>query len=142
MTQTIQREVSATSQAKTISNFRARRLVGWGVGLGIAIYLGTLIANWPFTESALVETLQTRSLRTVTIKHFHRTYFPPGCVADGIRFLRIKHPDKPALLIIKQLVVEDNYPALLLCQHRLSKVKMMVCTWLYQQKSRQANQVW
>ena len=108
MTETIQKEVSAASRAKTLRTFCSRRLVFGGLGLGIAIYLGILVVNWPFTETDLVQTLQARSLRTVTIEHFHRTYFPPGCVADGIRFLRIKHPDKPALLTIKKLVVEDN----------------------------------
>jgi hypothetical protein len=112
-------------QARTLRGFHPGRLLVSGLGLGIAIYLGVLAANWPFTEAAMVQTLEARSLRTVTIEHFSRTYFPPGCVVEGIQFLRIKHPDKPALLTIRKLVVEGNYPALLLFRRRLSDVKLI-----------------
>jgi hypothetical protein len=125
MTHTTQEEVSAASQSATLKNFRRWRVLLGSLGLGIAIYVAILAANWPFTKADLVHMLEARSLRTVTIEHFHRTYFPPGCVAEGIGFLRIKHPDKPAVLTIRQLVVEDNYPAVLLCQRRLSNVKLI-----------------
>ena len=123
MTHTIANDVSATRRPLPWKTIRR-----WSIalfGLSIAIYVGILAVNWPFTEGAMIQTLEARSLRKVTIEHFRRTYFPPGCVADGVRFLRIKHPDKPALLTIRQLVVEASYPTLLLCRRRLSNVRLV-----------------
>lgn len=105
--------------------FRRRFLLLSAVAAVALVYAILLTTHWPFTEAALIQTLQERSLRRVTIEQFHRTYFPPGCVAEGIRFLRIKHPDKPALLTIQKLIMEDNYPAILLLQHHLSRVTVV-----------------
>jgi hypothetical protein len=95
------------------------------IALVFVFYAIVLTINWPFTESALVEALQERSLRKVTVARFRRTYFPPGCVADGIRFLRIKHPDQPPLLTIQKLVIEDNYLALLMFRRSLATVRVI-----------------
>jgi hypothetical protein len=80
------------------------------------------IFNWPFTEQALIDVLQERTVRSVTIAHFRRTYWPPGCVAEGIRFLHRKRKDKPSLITIDKLVVEATYPGVLIQRH-LSKVR-------------------
>ena len=125
LTHTTEYAVSSAPQGKTFSSFRRGRLLAGGLVLGIAIYLGVLAVNWPFTEANIIQTLEARSLRRVTIEHFRRTYFPPGCVAEGIRFLRVKHPDRPALLTLGKLVVEGDYPSLLLCRRRLSDVRLI-----------------
>ncbi len=92
----------------------------------VIIFYGIVFAlAWPFTKQDLIDTLQERSLRQVTVADFRNTYFPPGCVAQGIRFLRIKHKEKRPLITIQKLVLEDSYPNLLTFQHRLNTVKVI-----------------
>ncbi|MBV8553893.1 MAG: hypothetical protein JOY54_21545 [Acidobacteriaceae bacterium] len=79
----------------------------------------------PFTEQNVIDVLQERSLSSVTIDRFQTTYFPPGCVAEGVKFLRIKRKDKPPLITIRRLVISASYPSLLTFQRRLSNVRMI-----------------
>jgi len=110
---------------------RQKRRFGLWTWVAIALaavvlfYTVVLALNWPFTKQALISTLQERSLRQVTIDRFHKTYFPPGCIAEGIRFLHIKHKERPPLLTIRKLVVRDSYPQLLLFRHSLSVVRVI-----------------
>ena len=46
-----------------------------------AFYAILFTLYWPFTKQDVIDVLQERSLRTVTIDQFHNTYFPPGCIA-------------------------------------------------------------
>src|SRR5580765_2819547 len=64
---------------------------------GAAVYIVIIAMNWPFTQWAVIDVLQQRSLRAVTIGRFDRTYFPPGCIAEDVRFLHRKHKEKPPL---------------------------------------------
>lgn len=98
----------------------------WLLGLlAIAVlaigYLIFLIVYWPFTEQSLIDVLQERSVRSVTIDHFHQTYWPPGCVAEGISFLHRKHKEKAPLITIQKLVIKSSYTGLIFT-HSLSKV--------------------
>ncbi len=96
-------------------------LVPIGSAVGILVYITVLVLNWPFTQQALIDVLQERSVRSVTVDHFRRTYWPPGCVAEGISFLHRKHKNKPPLITISKLVIKSSYTGLII--HRsLSKV--------------------
>jgi len=72
----------------------------WALGLIIGasvIVIGGLVLivlawNWPFTQQAVTKALRDRFARTVQIRSFRRTYFPPGCVAEGVSFLHRKRP--------------------------------------------------
>lgn len=99
--------------------------VASALAAAILFYWIVLGLNWPFTKQSLIDILQERSLRQVTIEKYRNTYFPPGCVAEGVRFLRIKHKGKPPLITIRKLVLEDSYPNLLTFQRRLSTVKVI-----------------
>ncbi|MGA8595661.1 MAG: AsmA-like C-terminal region-containing protein [Bryobacteraceae bacterium] len=79
---------------------------------------------WPFTKQDVIDTLQERSLRTVTIGQFRRTYFPPGCIAEQIRFLRFRHKDQPPLITIRKLTISNTYPMLFTFQHRIGTVRV------------------
>jgi len=101
----------------------------WALGLvalaALAlVYLMVLALNWPFTERSLIDVLQERSLRSVTVNRFYQTYFPPGCVAEGVSFLHRKDKSKPPLITIQRLVVAGSYSGLLALQHRLSLVRV------------------
>lgn len=89
-----------------------------------AVYAILFNLYWPFTRQAVIEALQDRSLRTVTIGRFQRTYFPPGFVAEQINFLHIQHKEKPPLLTINRLTVETSYPRLLTFQWKLETVRV------------------
>ncbi len=91
------------------------------VGTAYAIVFNTY---WPFTKQAVIDALQDRSLRSVTIGRFQRTYFPPGFVAEQISFLRIQHKEKPPLLTVNRLVAQTSYPHLLTFQWRLETVRV------------------
>lgn len=104
------------------AHLRKSWLVVGAVACLVAIsYIIFVILNWPFTQQALIDVLQERSVRSVTIDHFYRTYWPPGCVAEGISFLHRKHKNKQPLITIRKLVIKSTYPRLLV-QHSLSKV--------------------
>src|SRR5947209_2130031 len=65
-----------------------------GFTILVTFGFGFLILNWPFTKQAVIDALQQSSVKYVTIGHFYRTYFPPGCVSEDIRFLDGKGKDK------------------------------------------------
>ncbi len=99
-----------------------RTLACIAVVIGIAL-LG-LALEWPFTKQALIDVLQERSVRSVTIDRFRITYFPPGCVAEGIRFLHRKHKNKPPLITIAKLEVRGSYWGMITPRKRLSSVRV------------------
>ena len=89
-----------------------------------AFYAIVFSIHWPFKKQALIDVLQERSHRSVTIARFRVTYLPPGCVAEGITFLRYKHKNQPPLITIQQLAISVTYPTLLTFQHRLDSVRV------------------
>src|SRR6478672_6299384 len=98
-----------------------------GVPLLVLALIGVWVAvkNWPFTRQSIVDALQESSSRTVTIDRFRMTFFPPGCVAEGISFLHRKHKDKPPLITIRQLEVLGSYSGLTESPKRLVAVRVI-----------------
>lgn len=126
----VQTNAAVESLAQTALRPR-RRKIPWkvwiptGVTAGAILYLAAIAMNWPFTQQALIDVLQERSLRTVTVGRFYRTYFPPGCTAEDIRFLHRKHKEKQPLITVQKLVLVTSYSRILLLQNRLSLVRIM-----------------
>ncbi len=83
-----------------------------------------LVFNWPFTKQGVINALQESSIRYVTVDHFRKTFFPPGCVAEGVKFLQSKQNDKPPLITIRRLTTEGSYARMLTFQKRLSLVRV------------------
>src|ERR1035438_6357566 len=79
----------------------------WTLGAvfaGVVVIATVLLAtHWPFTEKAITQALEAASGRPVRIHTFSRTYFPPGCIAGGIRFLSRKHPEAAPLITVEKL---------------------------------------
>lgn len=88
------------------------------------IGLLALAINWPFTQQALIDVLQERTVRSVTVGRFHITYFPPGCVAERIQFLHRKHKNKQPLITIDKLIIRSSYWGLIAPHKRLSSVRV------------------
>ncbi|HXA64931.1 MAG TPA: AsmA-like C-terminal region-containing protein [Bryobacteraceae bacterium] len=104
-----------TSSAAAPTRRRIRRwiLVGAGVVVAWVVVAGILLAlNWPFTEAAVAKTLQDRFARQVRIRKFRGTYFPPGCVAEGVDFLHRKRKDLPPLITVETLTLRTGYTGL------------------------------
>jgi hypothetical protein len=97
-------------------------IAGAALLCALAIAVVVLVHVFPFTKKALTDALQNRSARTVEIGRFRRTWLPPGCVAEDVRFLRQRHPDQTPVLTIPKLVVRTNYPALLTFRRRVDVV--------------------
>lgn len=101
----------------------------WTVGavvLGVVVVVIVLFAtHWPFTEKAMTQALEAASGRPVQIRTFSKTYFPPGCVAEGIRFLRQEHPDAPPIISVERLVVQGSFTGMLTSPKRLSAVHIV-----------------
>jgi hypothetical protein len=107
---------------RPLSKWIIRSLVGGATLIGIALLV--LAYNWPFKEQALKDVLQERSVRSVTVDHFRVTYFPPGCIAEGVKFLRRKHKDKPPLITISRVEVRGSYLGMITPHKRLSDVRV------------------
>jgi hypothetical protein len=88
------------------------------------IMLIMLVWNWPYTQTAVTSALQDRFARTVQIRSFRKTYFPPGCVAEGVSFLHRHRKDLPPLITVQTLVIRGSYNGLLRIHKRVDEVQV------------------
>jgi AsmA-like protein len=95
------------------------------VALIFAVATILLVRNWPFTRQAVTAALQDRFARTVEIRNFRSTYFPPGCVAEGVSFLQRKHKELPPLITVRTLVVQASYAGMFSLHKRVSQVQVI-----------------
>jgi AsmA-like C-terminal region len=83
----------------------------------IALALGALeylARNWPFTEAAVMQSLEAASSTKVEIGSFRGTYFPhPGCTARDVVFRHDPRSDIPPLIRIQQLTVRSTFLGML-----------------------------
>lgn len=94
------------------SFFRRHRIA---IFIALAVILAVLIVLyikvWPFSKDAVVEDLVEASGSAVTIHGYHPTYFPPGCILDGVEF---RHgPEQAVLISIQKLIVQGSYLGIL-----------------------------
>src|SRR5579864_8234247 len=94
------------------------------VAVGIAAAAIVLALNWPFTQAAVTKALEDRFARDVKIRNFRSTYFPPGCVAEGIEFLHRERKDLPPLIAVQTLTIRTSYSGLLRPHGRLNDVQV------------------
>ena len=99
-------------------------LTAAGVAIVSAIYSIVLALSWSFDKQDVINVMQERSARSVTIDRFYRTYFPPGCVAEGVKFLHRFHKEKAPLITVQKLVMTTSYARMLTLQRRLTLVRV------------------
>ena len=105
--------VMSSATASTGNSARRWILVGAAiVAVWVALAAILLVLNWPFTQAAVTKTLQDRFARQVQVRKFRGTYFPPGCVAEGIEFLHRKRKDLPPLITVDTLILRTSYTGL------------------------------
>src|SRR5579872_5206974 len=104
--------------------------VGWLAIAGLLILVllligvAVLISHWPFTRQAVIDALQERSGRIVEIETFHKTYFPPGGVAEGVKFTQGERRDPP-LIHIQRLIIESSFTGMLRYPVLIDKVRVV-----------------
>jgi len=100
----------------------------WWLIIGALIVVvagGALIVlawNWPYTQKSVSSALHDRFARTVQIRSFRKTYFPPGCVAEGISFLHRQRKDLPPLITVQTLIIRGSYNGLFRIHKRVDEV--------------------
>jgi hypothetical protein len=116
-------QAPATSARRTIPKWL--RIVGALFLCAIAAGVVVLALNWPFTKDAITKALEEASGRPVQIRTFSNSYFPPGCTAEGIRFLRHKHPEEAPMITVEKLTIEGSFAGLFGSTKRLSAVRVV-----------------
>jgi len=91
----------------------------------LAVGVVIALAHWPFTPENVRKALEEASGRPVQIRTFSTSYFPPGCTAEGIRFLRHKHPDLSPIITIDKLAVQGSFTGLFRSPKRLAAVRIV-----------------
>jgi hypothetical protein len=90
--------------------------------LALVIGAAVLATHWPFTRKAIEKDLEQLSGRDIRIQQFHQTYFPPGCVLEGVTF-RVSPPSgTESLVSIQKLTVEGSYSGMVTVPKRLQQI--------------------
>jgi len=92
---------------KRTSGVRWFAIAGLVLLVLLLICVVVLISHWPFTREAVIDALQERSGRIVEIQSFHKTYFPPGSVAEGVKFTQRERRDPP-LIQLQRLIITSS----------------------------------
>jgi hypothetical protein len=100
----------------TISGLLALVVIG-----GVAVLVAS---RWPFTRDTIVRTLQEKFSSTVELKTFQRTYFTPGCVAEGVTFRRNSDRNAPPIATIEKLTIQGGYWGLFTTPNRVRRVRV------------------
>jgi hypothetical protein len=94
------------------------------IAAGFAVAIALLALNWPFTQSSITAALEQASGRQVKIRAFHNSYIPMGCTAEGIQFLRHKHPELQPVITIEKLTIRSSLFGLFGRTKRISSVQI------------------
>src|SRR5215471_13007215 len=88
----------------------------WRRGFGIfaallsAFLLFVISARvWPFSRNSVLQDLAEATGSSVTTTRYHATYFPPGCILEGVDF---RH-QQFRLITIQKLIVQGSYLGIL-----------------------------
>ena len=68
---------------------RKRRVIAIAAAIAVVLVCVAVvlfIRFWPYERGAVLEDLAEASDGTVETRSFHKTYFPPGCILEGVVF--------------------------------------------------------
>ena len=97
----MKKKSKASSRRITIGTLLALVVIGSAALL--------LLSRWPFTRDVVVKALQEKFSSSVEVTAFHGTYFPPGCVAEGVTFRRNSDREDPPIATIQKLTIQGAY---------------------------------
>jgi len=98
---------SAESTRRTRQHKTVLRLAV-AVAAAICIVLLFWAGLWPFQQKPVVQDLEKASDSKLRLRAFHRTYFPPGCVVEGLQFTHGSNAGTP-LITIEKLIIRGSY---------------------------------
>ena len=64
------------------------KIAGAVIVVALAIAGIVIATHWPFTRASVIEGLEQTFASTVEVKGFRATYFPAGCVMEGVTLRR------------------------------------------------------
>jgi hypothetical protein len=112
-----------------MNRLRRPELLSRGMKLGgllALVVIGSsmvlMAKRWPFTRDTIISALERRFSSTVELRTFHGTYFPPGCVAEGMIFRRNRDPDAPPIATIEKLTIQGSYLGFFRTPKRIPRV--------------------
>jgi hypothetical protein len=128
-TRSIAGEIHTPGQRRTRGRWRLSNGRWWLIiGASLIAIAGMLLIllswNWPYTQQAVTTALQHRFARPVRIRSVRLTYFPPGCIAEGVSFLHEQNKDLPPLITIQTLIVRGSYNGLFRIHKRVDEVQV------------------
>jgi len=103
------------------------RWIKTGGLLAVLVIGGAIVfmaSHWPFTRGTIVKALQEKFSSTVEVKVFHGTYFPPGCVAEGVTFRRNSDGNTPPIATIEKLTIQGAYWEFFSIPKRVRRVRI------------------
>jgi hypothetical protein len=84
--------------------------IGWG--------LIEFAAHWPFSRAAFTQSLESALNAKIAIQDYKETYFPPGCIAQGVT-VTLAGAREP-ISVFRKFSIEASYPGLL--AHQFSRI--------------------
>jgi len=94
------------------------------IALALAIAGIVIATHWPFTRTSVIEGLEQTFASTVEVKGFRATYFPPGCVMDGVTLRRNLDGKVPAIASADRVTIQGSYPGFFTFPKRIPRIKV------------------
>lgn len=112
----------ATSRAETLRNRESRihthtisaRKAAIIIAAAVLFFSAMAVLYvkiWPFSQQSVVQDLGETSGTDVTVERYRPTYFPPGCILEGVEFHH--GHDRFKLITIQKLIIEGSYTGIL-----------------------------
>jgi hypothetical protein len=87
--------------------------------------VAAMFTYWPFRYREVHPLLEHTFRSKVTVKHYHRTYFPhPGYVAEGVTFYRHGDTQIPPLATLDRMTVVGKWTNLIFHPHELYEIRL------------------
>lgn len=79
------------------------------VMVGISLF----VDNWPFRRRNVITNLEEAMQGKVSIGKFHRTYFPPGCVAEDVTFTQYGNLRNAVPITVRNIRIRGSFRGML-----------------------------
>ena len=87
-------------------------------------YALLLILKWPFTYKAVVTAMEKETRCKVSIGEFHKTFFPPGYVAENVMLTRGPSNQNSPTVAVRRMLVTTRWLDVILARRRLEKARV------------------
>jgi hypothetical protein len=123
--------ISSAMNQKEVLKEKSKVSSRWikiGTVLAVIVIGGTTamlhLSRWPFTREIVVKALQGKFSSVVEVRAFHGTYFPPGCIAEGVTFRRNGDRGELPIATIEKLTIQGAYWEFLRTPKRVRRVRI------------------